>query len=175
MIYPLGGGAFNGTVKPDLQGTKQSINYLIVAVTDMWNDFPYGVMNIGLRCLKYSDTCKIREDALIRKDVRSRPSYTMTTLDNKFHDSIRFPFHKARYPHHHMVCLAHLDYWGRGGNLVPRSLVDEAEERVTMQNSPGARVKKSVRQERKDLMARKSHAGALITNFEEKKPDCFAV
>ena len=53
--------------------------------------------------------------------------------------------------------------------------MDEAEERVTMQNSPGAGVKKSVRQERKDLMARKSHAGALKTNFEEKKPDCFAV
>ena len=71
MIYPLGGGAFNGTVKPDLQGTKQSINYLIVAVTDMWNDFPYGVMNIGLRCLKYSETCKIRQQALIRKGVRN--------------------------------------------------------------------------------------------------------
>ena len=54
----------------------------------------------------------------------------MTTFDNKCPDSIRFPFYKARHPRHHMICLAHLDFLGRGGNLVPRSLVDEAQERV---------------------------------------------
>ena len=166
MIYPLGRGAVNGTVKPDLQGTKQSINYLILAVTDMWNDFPYGFVNIGLRCLKYSDTCKIREDALIRKDVHSRRSYTMTTLDYKSHNLIRF--YKARYLHHHMACLAHLDFWGRGGNLVPRSLVDEAEERVDCITV--LRVKKGVRLERKDLMARKSHADALKPILRGKNP-----
>ena len=122
MIYPLGRGAFNGTVKPDLQGTKQSINYLIVVATDMWNDFPYGFMNIGLRCLIHSDTCKIRENALIRKDVRSRRSYTMTTLDYKFHDLIQVSTSS------HGLSGSPRLLGTRPGNLVSRSLVDEAEE-----------------------------------------------
>ena len=56
---------------PNLQGTNQSINYPIEAASDAWNDLPYGFMNIGLRCLKYSETCKIRQQALIRKGVRN--------------------------------------------------------------------------------------------------------
>lgn len=39
-----------------------------------------------------------------------------------------------------------------------------------MHNTPGARVKKGVRLERKDLMARKSYAGALKPNFEGENP-----
>ena len=39
-----------------------------------------------------------------------------------------------------------------------------------LHNSPGARVKKGVRLERKDLMARKSYAGALKPNFEGENP-----
>jgi len=113
----------------------------------MWNDFPYGIMNIGLRCLIYSDNCKIRENALIRKDVRSRRSYTVITLDYKFHDLIQ------------VSTSSH----GLSGSL--RLLGTRRKSRTQIScgwsrresrlyNSPGARVKKGVQLERKDLMAR---------------------